>query len=617
MGLTSALNTALFGITYNQKQIDVTASNIANADTAGYSTKTVSANVYFDGRGSVSGILSSEVRRIVDEGIQSSYFSSLSETNYASQISQFTARLDDIFGTIEDTSGLNSLVTEFTNSLSALVNKPDSYSAQQEVIAAADSLARELNSSYLAITELRQQSDTLLEQQAEDVNGLLQNIEKIDQRIQEASTAGASVADLLDQRDRYLEQLNGYLDVEVNEASGGTLRITTHDGEQLYADGRASSVTFEPTATLQPGVTGNSIVVTTVGGSKFDLVKSSDTGSIVALAEMRDQVLVEAQDQLDTIAAELSKAMSNVTVGSTATTVGIENGYTLDVSALQAGNTVSLSYVDTAGDTQNVTFVAVDGAALLPLDDTATARADDAVYGIDISSGSSAAYVTQMIAALGATSLNVSDDGSGNLQVLGDTATTTVVESLSADVTVTANKDQGAGLAVFVDTRRGEELFTDALEGGGQRRGYAGSIAVNTALKADSSLLVDYQTTPTENSPNDSTRAKYLLNGLTGKGVSFDPGAGIGSTANPYEGTFSSYVNQVIAYQGNQAQDAKTYAEAQNTVTTNLAVRYEESYAVDVDAEMAFLVQLQNAYAANARVMQAVNELFDVLLNSV
>lgn len=39
MGLTSALNTAVFGITYNQRQLDVTASNIANADTAGYSKK--------------------------------------------------------------------------------------------------------------------------------------------------------------------------------------------------------------------------------------------------------------------------------------------------------------------------------------------------------------------------------------------------------------------------------------------------------------------------------------------------------------------------------------------------------------------------------------------------
>ena len=330
MGLTSALNTALFGITYNQKQIDVTASNIANADTAGYSTKTISANVFFDGRGSVSGILSSEIQRVVDEEIQSSYFSSLSETNYASQISKFTARLDDLFGTIEDNSGLNSLMTNFSNSLSALVNDPDDYSAQLEVIASAESLARELNSSYQAITDLRQQADTLLGEQADDVNGLLQSIERIDLKIQEARTAGASVADLLDQRDRYIEQLSGYLDVEVDEASGGKLRITTHDGEQLYADNKASSVSLEPTATLRPGVSGNSILVTTAGGYKFDLAQSSDTGSIVALTEMRDEVLVEAQTQLDTIAAELSIAMSNVTVDSTATTVGLEDGYVLD-----------------------------------------------------------------------------------------------------------------------------------------------------------------------------------------------------------------------------------------------------------------------------------------------
>ncbi|MDN3719944.1 flagellar basal body protein [Roseibium salinum] len=39
MGLTSALNTAVFGLGYNQRQLDVTAANIANADTAGYSKK--------------------------------------------------------------------------------------------------------------------------------------------------------------------------------------------------------------------------------------------------------------------------------------------------------------------------------------------------------------------------------------------------------------------------------------------------------------------------------------------------------------------------------------------------------------------------------------------------
>ncbi|MEP0233018.1 flagellar hook-associated protein FlgK [Roseibium sp.] len=617
MGLTSALNTALFGLTYNQKQIDVTASNIANADTAGYSTKSVEANVFFDGQGNVSGILSSEVKRSVDESIQSSYFASLSETNYASQISTFTTRLDDLFGTIDDGSGLNALMTDFSSALSSLVNDPSSYAAQQEVVAAADNLARQLNSSYESINELRENADTLLIGQTEDVNELLQSIQDIDEKIQEARVANNSVADLLDQRDRYVEQLSGYLDIEVTEESNGMLQIKSHTGQQLLANNQASVLSFSPTNYFQPGEPGNTVLVTTPGGTTFDLISGSESGSLVALAEVRDEVLVQAQSQLDTIAAELSLAMSNVPVEGVETTVGADEGFVLDVSALQAGNTVSLTYKDSAGDTQNVTFVAVDDATLLPLDDSATARADDTVYGIDISSGTPATYVTQMIAALAATDLQVSDDGSGNLQVLGDVGAPASVSSLTASVTPTADTDQGLGLSIFVDQRDGKELFTDALEDGGQRVGFAQSIAVNSSLTTDSSLLVYYETTPETNSPNDSSRAEYLLEQLTQAGTTFDPDAGIGNAATPYEGTLMTYVNQVVAYQGNQASDAATYAQAKETLTTNLAVRYEESYSVNVDSEMAFLIELENAYSANARVMQAVNELFDVLLNTV
>lgn len=617
MGLTSALNTALFGISYNQKQIDVTASNIANADSAGYSTKALSAKVFFDRNGGVSGLVSTEVTRIVDERIQASYFDSLSDTRYAGQIASFTDLLDDIFGTIGDNSSLTSLSTELTNSLSTLVNSPDSYPAQQQVIAAADAFARELNSSYEQILELRQQADSTMAAQADTFNELLESIKEVDEAIADANSVGVSSVGLQDQRDRYIEQLTGYLDVDVTKEDNGSLTIRTRGGHQLYANNQTSKISFDQTNNIQPGASGNSVQVTTPGGTTFDLLSGSQSGSLVALAELRDEVLIEAQAQLDTIAAEASLAFSNVTVDSTAATVGLESGFTLDVSALQAGNTISLAYVDNLGATQNVTFVAVNDAALLPLADTATSKSGDTVYGIDISSGTPATYVAQMIAELAATSLNVSDDGGGNLQVLGDVGTNTVVTSLSADVTVSGSTDQGLGLSIFVDQTDSTEVFTDSLENGGQRLGYARGIGVNPALTADSSLLVTYQTTPTTNSPNDPARAQYLLNALSSDNTSFDPGAGIGSTSNPFEGNVLNYINQVTAYQGNQAEDAQTYSNAKQTLTTNLAIRYEESYSVDVDAEMAFLIQLQNAYAANARVMQAVNELFDTLLRSV
>ncbi len=617
MGLTAALNTALFGVQYNQKQIDVTAANIANADTAGYSAKTVSVDVFFDSEGNVSGLQSTNVVRVIDEKIQASYFNSLAETNYAAEIASYTSRLDEIIGTVDDGSGMAYLVTDLSNKLSSLTNDPGSYAGQLEVVSAAESLARELNSSYGQIQEMRQQADSDLASQAETVGDLLSSIEEIDLAILESHANGVSTADLLDQRDRYVEQLSSLIDVKITDQGGGSLLIRTSNGQQLYANNKASTISFNQTGMLQPGEPGNEIIVTTPGGTTFGLIAATDSGSIAALAELRDEVLVEAQKQLDTIAAEVSLAFSNVTVDSTATTVGLESGYTLDLSALQAGNTVSLSYVDSGGDTQEVTFVAVTDATLLPLDNTATARSDDTVYGIDISTGATSDYITQIIAALAATDLDVSNDGSDNLQILGDTATNTTVESLTADVTVTASSDQGLGLAIFVDQTEGSELFTDALEDGGQRVGYAWGIAVNPDLVSDSSQLVTYQTTPSTNSTNDSSRAEYLLNALTVDTVAFDSSAGIGSQNSPFQGNVLEYINQVTAYQGNQAQDAETYSNARQTITTNYAQRYEESYAVDVDAELAFLIELENAYAASARVMQTVNELYETLLNAV
>ena len=617
MGLTSSLNTALYGLTFNQRQMTVTAANIASADTVGYTTKSVEANVYIDGNGNVSGLLSSDIQRKVDQGIQSSYWNSLADANYSAVMADYTGRTDELLGSLDDATSLPTLMSELNNSLAALVNDPNSYAARLEVISNADTIANKLNDAYSDIQDLRQETDQLIGEQVDDVNSILSSIEQLDDEINKLKAVDGETAALYDQRDLYLEQLSGYLDVTVVQDTSGELRISSHGGQVLYSDGNASTLTYSPTSTLADGTAGNTVQVVSPGGTVSDLLAGSSSGSIVALAELRDETLLEAQAQLDEIASQMSLAFSNVTVDSTATTVGAETGYVLDVSSLQAGNSISLSYTDSSGATQNVNFVAVTDASLLPLSNSDTANADDVVYGIDISSGDPADTVAQIIAALSATDLNVSDDGSGNLQVLGDTATNTTVESLTADVTVTGSSDQGLGLSLFMDASSGLSIYTGALEDGGQKTGFAGSITVNPTLMQDSSQLVVYETTPTENTENDPSRPQYLLDRLSNTKMTFDAGSGIGTTGDPYEGSVIDYVSQVIAYQGNQADSAEVTYEARNSLTTNLAVRYEESYAVDVDSELAFLVQLENSYSANARVMQAVQEMFDVLFNAI
>ena len=48
-----------------------------------------------------------------------------------------------------------------------------------------------------------------------------------------------------------------------------------------------------------------------------------------------------------------------------------------------------------------------------------------------------------------------------------------------------------------------------------------------------------------------------------------------------------------------------------------LEARFSQRSGVDVDTEMAAMVTLQNAYAANARVMSTVQAMWDALLGAV
>jgi CRISPR-associated endonuclease Cas2 len=65
---------------------------------------------------------------------------------------------------------------------------------------------------------------------------------------------------------------------------------------------------------------------------------------LAKLIEMRDVVLVQAQNQLDAMAAGLSSALSDKVTAGTEVTVGAQSGFEVDVGALLSGNTINLTY---------------------------------------------------------------------------------------------------------------------------------------------------------------------------------------------------------------------------------------------------------------------------------
>jgi len=93
----------------------------------------------------------------------------------------------------------------------------------------------------------------------------------------------------------------------------------------------------------------------------------------------------------------------------------------------------------------------------------------------------------------------------------------------------------------------------------------------------------------------------------------FSAGTGIGSAPTPYMGSVLDFTRTVISTQGSQAAAAKQLNEGQKVVVDQLQSRFDQTAGVNIDEEMTILVQLQNAYAANARVMSTVREMFDLL----
>ena len=62
---------------------------------------------------------------------------------------------------------------------------------------------------------------------------------------------------------------------------------------------------------------------------------------------------------------------------------------------------------------------------------------------------------------------------------------------------------------------------------------------------------------------------------------------------------------------------ATPWAAAQDVVVTALRERFSDSTKVDINHELTQLIELQNSFAANARIIQVVDELFDVLFRSL
>ena len=609
MGLSVALSNALSGMRSGQSSLEVLSRNVANAGVPGYHRQ--SSSVIDALNINSSYVREGQVTRAFNDALQNYYTRSVSESGFTSVRASVADRLQMAIGKPGTAGSIDSVYADFRSSLAALAVSPEDYAVRGEVVAKAQSLATTLNGLSANIQGLRRETEAQMQSSVERLNGMLSTLERLNTRLADHGADPATRAALLDQRDRLVADVAQIVDVRADYRSNGTVSLMTRTGVGILDD-RASVFSFESAgvinATSQFSVDSTEsgvgrLIIRTPSGLVLDAVQQNaiQSGELGALIELRDRTLVQAQDQLDQIASGLALAMSTVRTEGTAVGGVPPDGYFVDAAGMSRGNDL-LVQMKQGGVSRSIRLVNVE-AGTLPMD--VTDAAGNRVIGIDFSATPMSAVVDQIQAALGP-GFAVSNPQDDDIQILGVGGTE--VLGLAARKTVTGTQTGEPALSLFVDN--GNADFTDSLDGVGQRRGFAARISVNSDVVENLALLV--QMNPGDPLGGDE-RAGYLVDQLAGMHFASFEASGRAPLSR-LVGNVGDLIAQTMNLQGSLAAQAISDAGTQEQVMQALAQRMDAEYGVNVDEEMGRLMELQNAYAANARVFGAIQELLQQLM---
>ena len=616
MGLSQALSSALAGVNTTQQSLSVIAGNVANANTPGYVEESASQVALATSGQAGAGVEVTGINRDLNTLLQGQLWTETSGSSYADTSAQIYQQLQQIYGTPGSSTSFDAIYNNFTTAMQGLASNPASSSEQSAVIGAAQALTQNLNSMTSTIQQLRTQAEQGISSGVQTANTALQQIAQINQQL-EAASNDSSTASLEDQRDQDITQLAQLMNVTVVRNPDNQISVFTGNGQQLVAGPQASQLSFSNVGTLSATSlystdpsqdAAGTITLTSPGGTTTDLIAEGalQSGQLGAYVQMRDDILPQAQNQLDELANQMSQALSNQTTAGTAVTSGSQAGFNVDVGAMLPGNSVQLSYTDSGNVTHNITIVLLGQGGTLPLQ-TSPPNSNSEIVGVNFSGGMSS-VVSQLNSLFGG-NVQFSNPSGTVLQALNANASGNTVNSLSATVTATSLTGGSAPLPLFTDDN---QPITGVLTStGSQTTGLAGTITVNSALLNSPSSLVAYAA---NTAAGDPTRPNFMLNQLTNATLTFSPDTGIGTAQAPYSANLVDYMSQIASQQSQAANAATNLQQGQDTVLSSLQQRFNDQSGVNIDTEMSNLISLQNAYSANARVMSVIQQMMSTLL---
>src|SRR5262249_32051543 len=323
------LETALRGLTADQRSIDTTGHNIANAQTPGYSRQVGELQaapalpVY--PKGDLGpGVTVVQYQRIRDTLIDTQLRAqTMRQGSYSAQQSGLS-QIEQSLAEPSD-NGLSSLLSKYWAAWQNVANSPSDLATRTALIESASSLADGINTLANQLTTIQAQTSQNETLSLGQVNSIGSQIAALNQSIQAAELGGAQPNDLLDQRDNLIDQLSSLGNTTVTQSAGAAGQLGSIDvsfgGATLVTANTAGTLTLPLPSVTSGQLAGMDAVIAAIGtsgsGGYLDQLNTLAAG----IAAATNTQLAAGKD----LNGNAGTALFTVTSGSEASTIAVNS----------------------------------------------------------------------------------------------------------------------------------------------------------------------------------------------------------------------------------------------------------------------------------------------------
>ncbi len=294
----SGLNLAQRSLSAQQLGLEVTQRNVANVSTPGYTKLRVSFE---------PAIASGAITPQADMGVAGATIESFRDNFIDYRISQELQgqgeqqssldALQQVESLFNDSSGqgLQSALSDFFNSFSALANTPEDLALRQQVLQRASDLTDAFQTLYERLKGIQLQQNRLVPDTVDQINSISAEIARLNTEISIArGTQSIDESSLRDERQRLLGQLSELVDISYCEDSMGMMTVTTKQGALLVVGDRNKNLDL--TQSSETGFYG-------VMQDGVDITSSLQSGKLGGALRIRDTTIPGYLTSLDDLAA--------------------------------------------------------------------------------------------------------------------------------------------------------------------------------------------------------------------------------------------------------------------------------------------------------------------------